>query len=138
MKNYALVTGSADRIGKAVALHLAEQGYSLLLHYNSSAEKAQKVKDEIDSLGNGVNAKLLQFNFLEENDFDQMFADLKRENVTLDILVNCASDFVPSNFEMKGSKLLDKELDINFKNAYKHQCVDNEWLVVDGANRVVL
>ncbi|AZI68217.1 SDR family oxidoreductase [Kaistella daneshvariae] len=118
MKNYALVTGSADRIGKSVALHLASQGYSLLLHYNSSAEKAEKVKHEIETLGNGVKAELLQFNFLADHDFDEIFAALKAKNIILDILVNCASDFVPSDFKMVGSQLLEKEFNINFKNAY--------------------
>ena len=45
MKNYALVTGGADRIGKAVTVHLAQQNYNLVLHYNSSKEKAQKLKE---------------------------------------------------------------------------------------------
>lgn len=118
MKNYALVTGSADRIGKAVALHLAQQGYHILLHYNSSAEKAQKVKDEIESLENGTTARLFQFNFLANNDFDQLFRELKKENIILEVLVNCASDFIPSSFQENGSVLLDKELTINFKNPY--------------------
>ena len=118
MKNYALVTGSADRIGKAVALHLAAQGYNLLLHYNSSAEKAEKLKKEIEEMQNGVKAELLQFNFLADNDFDEIFRALKHKNIILDILVNCASDFVPSNFSLTGSQLLEKEFNINFKNAY--------------------
>ena len=64
MKNYALVTGSADRIGKAVAVHLAKQDYNLVLHYNSSKEKAQKLKDEIESIYSDIKVELLQINFL--------------------------------------------------------------------------
>lgn len=118
MKKYALVTGGADRIGKAVAIHLAKQGYHLLLHYNSSSEKAQKVKEEIESLETGVSAQLLQIDFLANNDFDQILEDLKKQNITLEVLVNCASDFIPSDFKKVGSELLDKELTINFKNPY--------------------
>lgn len=118
MKKYALVTGGADRIGRAVAIHLAKQGYHLLLHYNSSSEKAQKVKEEIESLETGVSAQLLQIDFLANNDFDQILEDLKKQNITLEVLVNCASDFIPSDFKKVGSELLDKELTINFKNPY--------------------
>lgn len=118
MKKYALVTGGADRIGRAVAIHLAKQGYHLLLHYNSSSEKAQKVKEEIESLETGVSAQLLQIDFLADNDFDQILEDLKTQNITLEVLVNCASDFIPSDFKKVGSELLDKELTINFKNPY--------------------
>lgn len=63
MKNYALVTGSADRIGKAVAVHLANQGYHLVLHYNSSKEKAEKLKSEIESIYENIKVELLQINF---------------------------------------------------------------------------
>lgn len=118
MKNYALVTGGADRIGKAVAIHLAKQGYNLALHYNSSVEKAQKVKDEIQSLSNDVEVELLQINFLGNIDFDDIFEKLKKQNINIEVLVNCASDFIPSNFQELGSELLDKEMTINFKNPY--------------------
>lgn len=118
MKNYALITGSADRIGKAVAIHLAKQGYNLVLHYNSSKEKAQKVKDEIESGYSGLKVELLQINFLQENDFNQIFQDLKKKKITIEILVNCASDFIKSNFKEEGSELLDKEMTINFKIPY--------------------
>lgn len=118
MKNYALITGSADRIGKAVAIHLAKQGYNLILHYNSSKEKAQKLKDEIESGYSGLKVELLQINFLQENDFNQIFQDLKKKKITIEILVNCASDFIKSNFKEEGSELLDKEMTINFKIPY--------------------
>ncbi|WP_124642306.1 SDR family NAD(P)-dependent oxidoreductase [Amniculibacterium aquaticum] len=116
MKKYALVTGSSDRIGKSVAIHLAKMGYNLLLHYNSSSEKAEKVKSEILKIG--VQAETLHFNFLENNDYDAALAELKNRGIALEILVNTASDFVPSNFEMKGKDLLEKEMKINFENAY--------------------
>ena len=118
MKKYALVTGGADRIGKAVSIHLAKQGYHLVLHYNSSKEKAQKLKEEIQSIYDEINVELLQINFLKENDFDQIFKELKNKKINVEVLVNCASDFIPSNFKEKGSELYDKEMMINFKNPY--------------------
>lgn len=118
MKNYALVTGSADRIGKAVAVHLASQDYNLVLHYNSSKDKAQKLKDEIESIYSDIKVELLQINFLKENDFDQIFEELKKKKIIIEILVNCASDFIPSNFKDEGSELYDKEMTINFKIPY--------------------
>ena len=118
METYALITGAADRIGKAVAIHLAKQGYNLVLHYNSSKEKAERVKKEIGSLKGDLKVELLQIDFLKENDFDQIFKELKKKNITIEILVNCASDFIPSNFKEEGSELLDKEMTINFKIPY--------------------
>ena len=117
MKTYALITGGSDRIGKAVAIHLAKQGYHLVLHYNSAKEKAENLQMHIESTYR-VKVELLQINFLKENDFDRIFEDFKRKSITIEVLVNCASDFIPSSFNERGSELFDKEMTINLKIPY--------------------
>ena len=117
MKTYALITGGSDRIGKAVAIHLAKEGYHLVLHYNSAKEKAENLQMHIESIYK-VKVELLQINFLEENDFDRIFEDFKKKNITIEVLVNCASDFIPSSFNEQGSELFDKEMTINLKIPY--------------------
>lgn len=116
MARYAFVTGSSDRIGKAIALELARSGFNLLLHYNSSYSKIEKVKSEIEAIG--VAAETIQINFLDENDFDKIFLDLKDRGIAVEVLVNCASGFQPSGFADPGSELLQKQLKINFETAY--------------------
>ena len=117
MKTYALITGGSDRIGKAVAIHLAKQGYHLVLHYNSAKDKAENLQMHIESTYK-VKVELLQINFLKENDFDHIFEDFKRKSITIEVLVNCASDFIPSSFNEQGSELFDKEMTINLKIPY--------------------
>lgn len=117
MKTYALITGGSDRIGKAVAIHLAKQGYHLVLHYNSAKEKAENLQMHIESTYK-VKVELLQINFLKENDFDRIFEDFKRKSIAIEVLVNCASDFIPSSFNEQGSELFDKEMTINLKIPY--------------------
>lgn len=117
MKTYALITGGSDRIGKAVAIHLAKQGYHLVLHYNSAKDKAENLQMHIESTYR-VKVELLQINFLKENDFDRIFEDFKKKNITIEVLVNCASDFIPSSFNEQGSELFDKEMTINLKIPY--------------------
>ncbi|MBX2931401.1 MAG: SDR family oxidoreductase [Chitinophagaceae bacterium] len=116
MNKYALVTGSSDRIGKAMAIELAKQGYRLLLHYNNSIQKATQVKTEVTSFG--VEAELIHINFLEENNFDDIFLQLKNRHIQLEVLLNCAADFIPSDFTNNGNELLQKEIKINFEKAY--------------------
>lgn len=116
MEQYAFVTGSSDRIGKAIALELASQGYNLLLHYSSSHDKAMNLKGEIDIFG--VKSKLLQIDFMSNNNFDEIFSSLKDDNITVEVLVNCASDFRPSSFQDVGSDLYNKEMRINFESIY--------------------
>ncbi|MBL9034072.1 MAG: SDR family NAD(P)-dependent oxidoreductase, partial [Rhodospirillaceae bacterium] len=43
----ALVTGGAKRIGKSIALRLAENGWSVAIHYRRSAAKAEAVAAEV-------------------------------------------------------------------------------------------
>ena len=47
----ALVTGGAKRLGKAIALGLAEAGANIVLHYHTSAQAAAVTAGEIRRLG---------------------------------------------------------------------------------------
>lgn len=47
----ALVTGAAKRIGRSIALALAEQGWDIVVHYRSSAEEAQATVKDIQACG---------------------------------------------------------------------------------------
>src|SRR5580704_14011437 len=47
----ALVTGSAKRLGRAVALRLAEEGADLVIHHGTSHTEAQDTVGEIEKLG---------------------------------------------------------------------------------------
>jgi 3-oxoacyl-[acyl-carrier protein] reductase/pteridine reductase len=47
----ALVTGAAKRIGKALALALAEQGANVAITYRESGTEAQRTVDELRALG---------------------------------------------------------------------------------------
>ncbi|WP_400262712.1 SDR family NAD(P)-dependent oxidoreductase [Sphingobacterium sp. SG20118] len=58
---YALVTGASDRIGKAIALELAEMGYHLVLHYRSSLAKIEQVKQQIEGIGRKAVSRTIRF-----------------------------------------------------------------------------
>jgi len=51
MKGTALVTGGARRIGRAIALALAEHGYDIALHYGTSRDAAEEVAAAITDKG---------------------------------------------------------------------------------------
>ncbi len=111
----AIVTGGSDRIGKAIALHLAELGYHIVLHYNSSAEKAEKTKLEICALG--VKCQTIQVDFTSKNVGEQLFGKID-PTFDVKILVNNASDFLPSNFDSDSEELLHHHFKINFVSPY--------------------
>ncbi len=47
----ALVTGSAIRVGRVIALKLAERGANVAVHYNRSTEQAEATAKQIRAFG---------------------------------------------------------------------------------------
>jgi NAD(P)-dependent dehydrogenase (short-subunit alcohol dehydrogenase family) len=68
----ALVTGAAQRLGRAFALALAQRGYAILLHYHASAAQALTTADEIRALG--VQVFPVQADLTEESDIERLFS----------------------------------------------------------------
>ncbi|QSA98853.1 3-oxoacyl-ACP reductase FabG [Methylococcus sp. EFPC2] len=58
-----LVTGSSRGIGKAIALRLAREGYSVVVHCRTRRDEAETVKAEIEALG--VASRILQFDLAD-------------------------------------------------------------------------
>jgi pteridine reductase len=109
----ALVTGSAKRLGRAIALHLAEQGADIVIHYHHSGADAKEVVSEIRKLGRravGVSADLVK-----KTDIERLFKDAEREFGRLDILVNNASNFLHTRFETTTEETWNASLDVNLR-----------------------
>jgi pteridine reductase len=109
----ALVTGGAQRIGRAICLMLAERGYNIALHYNSSRKDAQELAAQITA--RGVDCKLFACDLGREKDVLALLEKVRRACPDLNLLVNNASIFTPSKFERKDLRLLDANWMINFK-----------------------
>ena len=75
MKN-VLVTGAAKRLGRAIALDLAQAGWNVAIHYNGSETDAQSAADTARQ--SGVKAEILQ-------------ADLSKEAETATLVSRAAS-----------------------------------------------
>lgn len=61
----ALVTGAGARLGRAMALYLAERGYDVAVHYHTSAKDADAVVAEIRAYGR--QAAAVQADLLDED-----------------------------------------------------------------------
>lgn len=99
----ALVTGSAHRVGKAIALELARSGVHIMVHYNSSPEET--VKETLRDIKSfGVDAFPVQADISTEEGVETVFAAIRAEFGRLNLLVNSASNF-------QRRKLMDVSLD---------------------------
>lgn len=97
-KKFALVTGAARRVGKAIALHLADQGYDIGLHFFTSQKEAESTRAEIASLGR--EAILLKADLRDPAQIEAMFNQLRTEGVDLSLVVNSAA-IMPASDLMK-------------------------------------
>lgn len=90
----ALVTGSAKRIGRAVANALADRGVHQAVHYRTSKTEAEDAVKLFRVLG--VEAESFQADLSQVKEVEALASEVLKRFGRLDILVNNASVFFPS------------------------------------------
>lgn len=110
----ALVVGATGGIGEATAMKLAEQGCDVALHYNGNKAKAEKLAQQVISLGQ--RAVVCQADILNKEQIQAMVESVTRKLGRVDILVNCAASSIPpiKAGEMQWNDILH-QLEINIK-----------------------
>ena len=93
----ALVTGAARRIGRSIALCLAEAGADIVLHYHRSRNDAEVTARQIEILGR--NVLLHRCNLKIPQDVDGMFTAIQQRFDRLDTLINNASAYFPTDLD---------------------------------------
>src|ERR1700754_323116 len=86
-----LVTGAAKRIGRAIALALAEQGAQVAITYLSSQAEAEKTVRDLAAFD--VDALAVRCDLRDPLSIEEMVAEVAGEFGTLDLLVNNAGFF---------------------------------------------
>ncbi len=87
----ALITGGARGIGRAVALDLAERGWSVAICYRTSAKEGAEVVAAIQKKGSRGLA--LQCDVSEPKAVQQMVKQVEGEWERIDALINCAGPY---------------------------------------------
>ena len=107
----ALVTGGAIRIGRAIALRLAAEGFAVGCHYRGSADDAETLKAEIE--GAGGTCRLFQADLAEPGAADRLFDRVQAEMGAPALLVNNASRFANDTAEAFGEDGLAAHMAVN-------------------------
>jgi pteridine reductase len=113
LNRVALVTGSAKRLGRAVALRLAQEGADVVVHYHSSQAEARETVSEVEKLGRRGIA--LAADLASVSEIQRLFQQTFDHFGRLDILVNNAANFLPTEFASTSEKLWNESLDTNLK-----------------------
>lgn len=84
----ALVSGASRGIGRATALLLAQEGYTVAVNYYRQRDAADEVVTAIQALGG--KAFVVQADISDESQVEAMFARIDEEGLPLTALVNNA------------------------------------------------
>ncbi len=91
MQKNILITGAAKRIGRAIALKLANDGWNIAIHYNQSEQDANDLAAAIRDLGQ--TAALVKGDLSTPADVKSLFAKSREALGPITALVNNASLF---------------------------------------------
>jgi len=112
MKNKnLLITGAATRVGKAIALHFAEKGWNIALHYFRSTAKAIKLKKIIEQ--KLVKVVLIKADLKNPKQAEKVFQLAKKRLGTIDCLINNAALFEKDDILNFTTKSWNDHLNIN-------------------------
>ena len=106
-----LITGAATRVGKAIAIHFAEKGWNIAIHYFRSSSKAKKLKKIIEQ--QWVRAVLIKADLKNPKQVEKILPIAKRKLGTIDCLINNAALFEKDDISNFTTKSWNDHLNIN-------------------------
>ena len=114
-----LVTGSSRGIGRAVAERLGSGGAHTVVNYCSSAEKAEKVCDNIESERGSGTAAAVRADVSDSGEVKRMANEVRREYGSIDVLVNNAGINVDAKFENMEDEDWRDVMSVNLDGLYR-------------------
>ncbi len=108
-----LITGAAKRIGRRLALGLAEQGWDIAIHYSQSKAEAETLCLEIETLGQ--KAILLHADLADSTATTGLMAETRAALGTVNLLINNASLFERDTVDDLAVASWDAHLNTNLR-----------------------
>ena len=108
-----IITGGATRIGAAIARHLSGANKEILIHYNKSRLKAEKLKKELSKKGTKVY--IVKGDLSKETDIKKIIKFAKSKLKFFDCLINNASLFENDKLENFSLDSWSKHLRTNLR-----------------------
>ncbi len=108
-----VITGGANRIGKAIALELANYDSQIVIHYSKSFLEAKKLKKELENQGSIVHLVKADLNNFKQT--KKLISIAFKKMKGINCLINNASVFENDNLTNFSEKSFLKHLNVNLK-----------------------
>jgi pteridine reductase len=109
----AVITGSAHRLGRAIAVELARQGYAIGLHYYQSAQAASQTAADLRAAG--VVVELVQADLTIPEQIEGLFQRLDGLNRPLKVWVNAAGVMTQADLRTQTVEEWDAVMALNLR-----------------------
>lgn len=116
MNKIVLITGAAQGIGKAIAIELAKHNYDIVINYNTSADAAKALQNNL--IQYGIRCISIQADVSDEKQVDEMFCKIEEQLGEVDILINNAGIDLSNLFHLKTAQEFRKTMDVNVIGAF--------------------
>ena len=114
MQKNVLITGAAKRLGAVCARALHADGYNIVVHYRNAAAEAHALYDELQSRRND-SVRIFQADLLHVSELQMLAEKSIAAWGGINVLVNNASAFYPTNFSSLTELQWDELLGSNLK-----------------------
>lgn len=115
MNNTALITGASKRVGKSLAEHLADKGWNIVIHFNSSEKPAEVLENNLRQKYPGQKFARVKANLAKEIEVEKLIPLAVSEIGPINLLVNNASVFDQGYLKETDLKLFDSQINVNLK-----------------------
>ncbi len=92
-----VITGAARRVGKALALWLAKEGYKVVLHCNTSLDEGSVLQQKLQDMG--YESRVVQGDLTDLDGLEALFTRFVESFGHLDAIINSASVFHNASLE---------------------------------------
>lgn len=115
MKQTALITGASKRIGKSISEFLAENGWNIIIHFNSSEKPAKELENELKQKYPNQDFFSFQANLSNTNDVKSLIPKIIEKSGPFQLLVNNASVFDSGYISETDEELFENQINVNLR-----------------------
>lgn len=131
----ALITGGGKRLGKEIAIELANNGFIVVINYNQSEDNARKTVNELNKSGKSADA--IKADVTKQSDVKRLVATVIKKYKRIDLLVNNAGVIKDGAIHSTTEKSWNKVIDTNLKGTFFTSQSAAKHMVKQGGGQII-